>query len=59
MGLRSYPRLYFEMIIVGFTVIMGMSLGTSFLPILALDLDPSGVLVGLVVSAWFLSRFFI
>lgn len=59
MGLRSYPRLYFEMIIVGFTVIMGMSLGTSFLPILALDLDPSGVLVGLVVSAWFLSRVFI
>jgi len=58
-GLRSYPRLYFEMIAVGFTAIMGMSLGTSFLPILALDLDPSGALVGLVVAAWFLSRVFI
>ena len=51
--------MYFEMIAVGFTIIMGMSLGTSFLPILARDLDPSGVLVGLVVSAWFLSRVFI
>ncbi|MEM2094780.1 MAG: MFS transporter, partial [Candidatus Bathyarchaeia archaeon] len=58
-GIRSYPRLFFEMVGIGFTVIMGMSLGTSFLPILARELDPSGVLVGLVVSVWFLSRIFI
>jgi DHA1 family multidrug resistance protein-like MFS transporter len=38
---------------------MGMSLPASFLPILAEGLDPSGVLVGLVVSAWFLSRIFL
>lgn len=55
----SYSRLYFELIFVGLTVVMGMSLATSFLPILAHDLDPSGVLVGLVVAAYFLSRVFI
>lgn len=38
---------------------MGMTLASSFLPILAEDLDPSGSLVGLTVSAWFLSRIFI
>jgi MFS family permease len=38
---------------------MGMSLSTSFLPILAHNLDPSGALVGLTVSAFFLSRLFI
>jgi DHA1 family multidrug resistance protein-like MFS transporter len=37
----------------------GMSLSSSFLPILANNLDPSGVLVGLVVSSWFFSRIFI
>jgi len=37
---------------------MGVSLSAAFLPIFASDLDPSGVLVGLVVSAWFLSRIF-
>lgn len=38
---------------------IGMSLSGSFLPLLAADLDPSGLLVGLVVSAWFISRIFI
>jgi DHA1 family multidrug resistance protein-like MFS transporter len=38
---------------------MGMGLSTSFLPLLASDIDPSGVLVGLVVSAFFFSRVFI
>jgi MFS family permease len=42
----------------GLSIMMGMSLSGSFLPLLAEDLDPSGVLVGLVVSAWFLSRLF-
>lgn len=36
-----------------------MGLSSSFLSILANELDPSGVLAGLVVSAWFLSRIFI
>jgi MFS family permease len=42
-----------------FAIMMGMSLPSSFLPIMAQDLDPSGVLVGMVVSAWFLSRIFL
>jgi len=58
-GFRSYPRIYFEMVFVGFAVVMGLSLMAAFLPILAEELDPSGVLVGLAVSAFFLSRLFI
>jgi len=38
---------------------LGMSFPGSFLPLLAKDLDPSEALVGLVVSAWFISRIFI
>jgi len=53
------PGVYYELLFVGFSIMMGMSLSSSFLPLLANELDPSGVLVGLVVSAWFLSRIFI
>jgi MFS family permease len=53
------PRVYFELLFIGFNILVGMSLSSSFLPILAARLDPSGALVGLVVSAWFLSRIFI
>jgi MFS family permease len=56
--LKEYPRVYFELIFVGFVTVMGMSLSSAFLPLLAAELDPSGLLVGLVVSAWFLSRLF-
>lgn len=35
-----------------------MSLASSFLPIFAYELDPSGIMVGFVSSAWFLSRIF-
>ena len=59
MGLKSYPRFFFELIFIGFSIMVGMSLSGSFLPLLAADLDPSGLLVGLVVSAWFISRIFI
>ena len=59
MGLKSYPRLYFELIFVGFTLFMGMRLPDAFLPIFADELDPTGVLVGFVISAWFFSRIFI
>jgi len=52
------PAVYYELLFIGFSIMTGMSLSSSFLPILASDLDPSGVLVGMVVSAWFLSRIF-
>jgi len=52
------PRVYYELLFVGFSIMMGMSLSSSFLPLLANELDPSGVMVGMVVSAWFLSRIF-
>ncbi len=57
-GLKSYPKVYFELIFVGFTLFMGMRLPAAFLPIFADELDPSGFLVGFVVSAWFFSRVF-
>jgi len=38
---------------------MGMGLTRAFLPILASQLDPTGLLVGFVTSAWFLARVFI
>lgn len=47
------------MLLIGFSIIFGMGLIGSFLPIFAKDLDPSSELVGLVVSAWFLARVFI
>jgi len=55
----TMPVVYWELIFVGFAIMMGMSLPTAFLPILAENLDPSGVLVGLVVSAWFFGRIFL
>ena len=55
----AMPAVYWELIFIGFAIMMGMSLPASFLPILAEGLDPSGVLVGLVVSAWFFSRIFL
>jgi len=58
-SMRTFPRVYYELVLVGFVIIMGMGLSSSFLPLLAEELDPSGLLVGLVVSAWFLSRIFI
>ena len=59
MHFRTYPRIYFELIFIAFSIMMGMFIATSFLPIFAEDLDPSRTLVGMVVSAWFLSRVFV
>ncbi|MBE0633749.1 MFS transporter, partial [Candidatus Bathyarchaeota archaeon] len=68
MGLKSklgavfssnLPKVYYELLFVGFSIMTGMSLSSSFLSLLADQLDPSGALVGMVVSAWFLSRIFL
>jgi DHA1 family multidrug resistance protein-like MFS transporter len=56
---KSLPAVYYYQTAIVFAIMMGMSLPSSFLPIMAQDLDPSGVLVGMVVSAWFLSRIFL
>jgi len=53
-----YPRIYFELVSVGFSLILGMGLSSAFLPLLSWELDPTGVLVGIVTSAWFLARIF-
>jgi DHA1 family multidrug resistance protein-like MFS transporter len=53
------PGIYYGLLFIGFNIMIGMSLASSFLPILADSLDQSGVLVGLVVSSWFISRIFI
>jgi len=56
--MSSYPRIYFELVSVGFSLILGMGLSSAFLPLLSWELDPTGVLVGIVTSAWFLARIF-
>ncbi len=53
-----YPKVYFEMVSAAFTLITSMSLSAAFLPLFARELDQSGVLIGLVSSAWFISRIF-
>ena len=58
-NLRTYPRIYYVLLFIGFSIFLGMRLSGAFLPILAKDLDPSGTLVGYVMSAWFLARVFI
>ena len=58
MRLKTYPKVYYELLTSAFTLIMGMSLSAAFLPLFAKELDPSGLLVGLVSSAWFISRIF-
>ena len=58
MGLKTYPRAYFELLVAAFTLIMGMSLSSAFLPLFARELSPSEVLVGFVSSAWFVTRIF-
>ena len=55
----SLPGIYYHLLYIGFSLMLGMSLSTSFLPLLAENLDPGGVLVGLVVSAWYFSSLFI
>ncbi|MEM2915127.1 MAG: MFS transporter, partial [Candidatus Bathyarchaeia archaeon] len=55
---RLYQKAYLELLVSSFTLVMSMGSISAFLPILSHELDPSGILVGLVVSVWFLSRIF-
>lgn len=59
MELKSYPHVYFELLTIGFSLVMGVGLTRAFLPIMAYGLDPTGILVGFVTSAFFFSRAFI
>jgi len=58
-GLKSYPKVYFRLIVAGFSIVMALGLTKAFLPIMAVELDPRGTLVGLVTSSWFFARAFV
>jgi DHA1 family multidrug resistance protein-like MFS transporter len=53
-----YPPAYFVLIIVGFLLVMSGGMANAFIPIQAKQLDPSGLLIGLVVSSYHLVRLF-
>lgn len=57
--LKNYPKAYFEILASSFMLMINMSLVSAFLPIFAYELDPSGVMVGLVSSVWFFFRVFL
>ena len=48
----KYPKIYYVMIIIGFSLITGGGLSRSFLPLLSRELDPSGLLVGFAISSY-------
>ncbi len=56
---NAYSPLFYKQVFIGFTFTISLGLTSAFLPILALQLDPSEILVGVVVSSWFFSRIFI
>jgi DHA1 family multidrug resistance protein-like MFS transporter len=53
-----YPSAYFVLIIVGFLLVMSGGMANAFIPIQAKQLDPSGLLIGLVVSSYHFVRLF-
>lgn len=55
----EYPKVYYIMIIIGFALITGGGLSRPFLPLLGKELDPSGLLVGLVMSSYHFIRTFL
>ncbi|MDQ1279207.1 MAG: hypothetical protein QG670_467 [Thermoproteota archaeon] len=59
LGFKDYPKVYFKLLTVGFLLVFGFGLSNSFISLLAKELDPSGLLAGFVVSAFFLARIFI
>jgi hypothetical protein len=54
--LRSYNRVCFELLVISFSLIMGIGLARAFLPIMGLELDPAGSLAGFITSAWYMVR---
>lgn len=56
---ESYTPIYFQLLITGFSLVIGIGLTRAFLPIMAYGLDPTGIFVGLVTSAFFFFRVFI
>ena len=56
---RRYPRIWYERLFIGFSLIQGTILSDAFLTIFAKELNPSGSIVGYVVSAWFHTRILI
>ena len=55
----KYPKVYYIMIVIGFTLICGGELSRSFLPLLGRELDPSGLLVGFAISSYHFIRTFL
>ena len=58
MGLKLYNEAYLGLLSMGFSLMLSNGLSRAFLPILASQLNPTGILVGLVTSSWFLARAF-
>ncbi len=59
MRLESYPKAYFELMASASLLLLTMGLPSAFLSIFARELNPSEFLIGLVSSAWFISRIFV
>lgn len=59
MKLKFYPKAYFELMASASLLLLTTSLPSAFLSIFARELNPSEFLIGLVSSAWFISRIFI
>jgi MFS family permease len=57
--LRSYPRIYYLMMLMGFALIAGGGMGRAFLPLLSRELDPSGFWVGFAMSSYHFARTFL
>ncbi len=57
--LRSYPRIYYLMMLMGFALIAGGGMGRAFLPLLSRELDPSGLWVGFAMSSYHFARTFL
>jgi len=56
---KAYNTLFYKQVALGFIYVLTLGLTGAFLPILALQYDPSEMLAGVVVSAWFFSRIFL
>lgn len=59
MGLKLYRDAYFGLLAMGFSIMLSNGLSRAFLPILANQLNSTGILVGLVTSSWFVARAFV